>query len=301
MRALCRPRAIVRALSAVAIAATLGCGSNGPTGPTPGRPGGGGTLQPPANNQPTIESLTLRNPRPRAPVNFADVSDAIEVTAQVRDDETPVSQLELRWTATNGTFTGSGLSVAWNPDATAPTPVDVTITLNVTEKYGHPGGAQNWEHVVSRGQSIRLHHSVREAGEMSRRFLTEFSKPQTNRDWQDVMRDFSASACPNPAEVEAERSDVVNHYTNFFMHGYEIGEASVTLDFGGTCALGVRGDACIAVPVFWDSTDNRTGVRGQTRGTGRLTAAYSTTHGRWWLCSSRFQPASTFGHSFYSR
>ena len=136
---------------------------------------------------------------------------------------------------------------------------------------------------------------------MSRRFLTEFSQPQTNKDWQDIMRDFKAAACPDPREVDAERNDVVNHYTNFVMHTYEIGAASVTLDFGGVCALGVRGDACVAAPVFWDSTDTRTNRRGQARGTGRITSAYSAADGRWWLCSSRFEPTSTFGHSFYSR
>jgi hypothetical protein len=154
---------------------------------------------------------------------------------------------------------------------------------------------------VSRTASVRLHHSVREVGEMSRRFLTEFSKPQSNKDWQDIMRDFKGSACPDSREIDSERSDVVNHYTNFVMHAYEIGDASVTLNFGGVCAFNLPGDACVSVPIFWDSTDRRTNTRGQTRGTGRLTAAYSRSDSRWWLCSSRFQETSTRGHAFYLR
>jgi polyisoprenoid-binding protein YceI len=122
---------------AVAVAAALiaaGCGGNGPSGPTP-PPGGGNNQQPPANNQPVIESLAVRNARPRAPANFADVSDTIEVTAQVRDDETAAAQLQFQWSATNGTFSGTGATVTWTPDASAATPLDVTITLRVVERY----------------------------------------------------------------------------------------------------------------------------------------------------------------------
>lgn len=285
------------ALSTALVLPIAGCGgSSGPTGPTPPPP-----QQPPANNQPVIESVTIRNTRARVPQNFADVSDTIEVSAVVRDDETAVSQLQFQWTATNGTFTGTGAAVTWKPDPSAATPADVSITLKVVERYGHPGGELNWEHSISRSAGTRLHHSAREVGDMSRRFLTEFSKPQTNKDLQDIMRDFNAAACPDAGEIEAERGDVTRHYTNFVMHDYEIGEAAVTLDFGGVCALNVRGDACAAIPVFWDSSDSRTGERRQTSGTSRISASYSSSDGRWWLCSSRFQAASTFGHGFYSR
>jgi hypothetical protein len=283
------------ALALLAASWLVGCGSSSPTGPTPPP-----QTQPPANNQPVIESITLRNTRARAPENFADVSDPIDVSAQVRDDETPVAQLQFQWSASNGTFAGTGATVTWSPDAAAQTPAQATITLRVAERYGHPGGALNFEHAVTRTASIRLHHSAREVGEMSRRFLTEFSKPQTNRDLQDIMKDFNASACPQPGEVDAERRDVINHYTNFEMHDFEIGQPSVILDFGGVCALNVRGDACVGVPVFWDSTDKRDNTRGRTSGISRLTAAYSTSDSRWWLCSSRFQATTTLGHTFYS-
>ena len=301
MNGRCGQRVAALVFAVVAVCVAAACGSNGPMGPTP-PPGGGGNQQPPANNQPVIESLTIRNARPRVPANFADVSDTIEVAAQVRDDETPAAQLQFQWSATNGTFTGAGATVTWTPDSSAVTPADVTITLRVVERYGHPGGALNWEHTVSRTTSTRLHHSVRELSEMSRRFLTEFSKPQTNRDWQDVMRDFKGSACPNPREVEDERDQVVRHYSNFTMHDYQIGEPSVGLNFGGVCSYASqRGDACIAVPTYWDSTDNRNGRRSVTRGIDHLSASYSTADARWWLCSSYFQGADTFGHSFYSR
>jgi hypothetical protein len=138
---------------------------------------------------------------------------------------------------------------------------------------------------------------------MAVRFLTEFSKPQTNKDWQDVMKDFKGSACPDAGEVEVEKQDVIRHYTFFVMHEYRLESAIVALNFRGTCAYpppGRRGDACVAVPVYWDSTDTRDGSRRTTTGTDHLSAAYSTPDGRWWLCSSYLQSANTFGHTFYS-
>jgi hypothetical protein len=298
------PRVAAIAIAAAAAFVMIACGGNRPTGPTP-PPGGGGNQNPPANNQPVIESIAIRNARPRVPADFADVSDTIEASAQVKDDETPIAQLQFQWTATNGTFTGTGPTVTWTPDASAVTPVDVTITLRLVERYGHAGGPLNWEHTVSRTASIRLHHSARELGEMSRRFLIEFSKPQTNKDWQDIMRDFKAAACPRPSEIDAEKQQVIDHYMNFTMHEYRIGEPVVSLSFGGLCPP-VQGDrlpadACVSAPTYWDSTDRRSGLRRVTTGIDHLTASYSTMDARWWLCSSRFESPNTFGHSIYWR
>jgi hypothetical protein len=63
----------------------------------------------------------------------------------------------------------------------------VDLTLRVVEPYGVNGTLQ---HEVTRGHPLSLHDSPRELGDMARRFLTEFSQPQTNQDWRSVMRDF---------------------------------------------------------------------------------------------------------------
>jgi hypothetical protein len=140
---------------------------------------------------------------------------------------------------------------------------------------------------------------------MARRFLTEFSQPQTNQDWRSVMRDFDlqGGVCPEPRLVEDERRDVVEHYTNFVMHQYVIGPAATTVNFDQVCPVRDRsGDACVAVPVSWDSTDKRNNVRSATSGVDYLSASYSTSDSRWWLCSSDFlAPAQTAGHVFYRR
>jgi hypothetical protein len=252
---------------------------------------------------PSIDSITVQGRRAGQPARFADVRETVDVAATVSDAETPIGELVYQWTATAGTFSGTGRNVTWTAPETAATPPgSVTITLKVIENYGHPGQPKNFTQDVSRTQTLALHDSVTEVGDMARRFLTEFSKPQTNQDWQDIMNDFKASACPQPGLVDDEKEDVIRHYTNFTMHAYTIENASVALHFGGACSFRNRpGDACASVPVFWDSTDSRDGVRRTVSGIDHVGAAYSTADSRWWLCSSDLEPFTASGHSFYSR
>lgn len=286
-----RWRPALTALTALLLSA---CGGSPiQPGPSPGPP-----VEPPANARPVIASIVAQGSGAGQPANFANVGESVTVSATVTDSETPPEQLEYHWSATVGTFSGSGRSVTWQAPPTATTPLAVTLTLRVVERYGTGGALQ---HEVTGTRALALHDSVRELGEMTRRFLAEFSKPQTNQDWQDVMRDFSAARCPDLRQVEAERDDVVRHYTNFVMHNYSIGPASVTVNFSTSCAFRNRpGDACVAVPVSWDSTDTRTNIRGQAVGIDHVAAAYSVADSRWWLCSSDFQGTGTLTNSFYS-
>jgi hypothetical protein len=275
------------------------CSGSPPTTPTP-PPTGGGT--PPQNAVPSIDTITAQGKRTRQPARFADLGEAIDVSATVRDSETSLDELVYQWSATAGTFTGSGRNVTWTAPGAATTPGTVTLTLKVIENYGNPGQPKIFSHEVTGTQTIALHDSVKEVGDMARRFLTEFSKPQTNQDWQDIMRDFKASVCAQPSLVDDEKTEVIRHYTNYTMHSFEVRAASVNLHFGGACAFRNRpGDACAIVPVFWDSTDRRNGARGSVSGLDHIGAAYSTTDARWWLCSSDLEAVSSFGHAFYSQ
>ena len=282
------------ALAALAAVAISACGGS-PVGPGPGP--SPPDDPPPANTPPVITSIAVQGGGARQPARFANVGESVAVSATVTDAETPAGQLEYHWSAPLGTFSGSGRSVTWQAPATAATPLAVTLTLRVVERYGSGGSFQQ---EVSGTSQVALHDSVREVGDMARRFLTEFSKPQTNQDVQDIMRDFNAARCPDPSQIEAERQDVVRHYTNFFMHGYTIGPAGVTLNFDAACGFRNRpGDACVAVPVSWDSTDQRTNERGQAIGIDHLAAAYSMDDARWWLCSSDFESTGALAPSFY--
>jgi hypothetical protein len=261
-------------------------------------PAGFTYLTPPSNNLPVISAISAQGTRPREPANFADLRERIDVSASVRDDETAADQLGYEWSASAGVFEGSGARVTWvAPDSAPTTPADVTITLRVVERYG-AGGI--FQHRVTGTHTVSLHDSVRELGEMSVRFLTEFSKPQTNKNAQDIMRDFKASVCPDPRQVENEREDVIRHYTYFEMHSYDIRAPSVQVNFGGRCPKGGEGDACISVPVFWESTDSRDKKRGSTSGVDHLTGVYARGDKRWWLCSSSYEQTGTQGHLFYS-
>jgi len=276
-------------------------GSSTPTQPTTPPP----VVTPPANSMPSIASITIQGKRPRQPARFADASEAVDVSVSVSDAETPVDELTYEWTAPVGTFSGTGRSVTWTAPADVSAPAEITITLKVTERYGHPGQPKDFSQNTSATQTLSLHDSRKEVGNMSVRFLTEFSKPQTNKDWRDIMLDFKASVCPKPDEYDSERSDVERHYNNFFMHSYRVDPASTSVNFAGSCGVPGRqplaGDACSSVPVVWDSTELATGNRRTTRGTDYLAAAYSATDKRWWLCASQFIDATSFGNSFYSR
>jgi hypothetical protein len=295
----CRNVAAVAVLALVVAA----CGGS-PITPPPPNPNPNPNPNPPANALPSIESITVQGRRARQPARFADLRETVDVTAAVSDAETPVGELTYQWSATTGTFSGTGRVVTWTaPDTAASTPTTVTITLKVIENYGHPGQAKSFSHEVTRTQTLALHDSVKEVGDMSVRFLTEFSKPQTNRDWQDIMRDFKASACAQPGLVELEREDVVRHYTFFTMIDYRVETPSVSVHFGDGCAFRDRpGDACAVVPVMWDSVDSRDGIRRATTGLDYIAAAYSTADARWWLCSSDYDaPTTVSGHAFYAK
>jgi hypothetical protein len=51
----------------------------------------------------------------------------------------------------------------------------------------------------------------------------------------------------------------------------------------------------------WNSTDKRNNLTHNTIGIDHVSAVYSRTGSRWWLCSSDFENQSTLGNPFYSR
>ena len=284
-------------LFALGLAVTIiACGESGP-GPSPMPPPP--PPPPPVNNVPVIESITVQGTRNRQPASFADLNETVNVVATVRDDETAVDQLTYNWSAPSGTFSGTGARVTWQAPADAATPAVVTLTLQVVERYG-----TGLEHRVSRTVDVALHNSVKDVGDMARRFLLEFSDTN-NKSAADIMRDFgTAATCPQPREIDSERDDVTNHFTNFRMMDFRIGPASVTVNFGGSCPFrGKLGDACAVVPAYWDSVDLRNNQRGAVTGNDIIAAAYSRTDRRWWLCASDYDGIAVSGAvmSFYLR
>ncbi len=181
-----RAPAAVCALAALLAAAA--CGSS-PT--SPGPPAPPATCASLGNSAPVIDAIAVQGSRVGEPPNFADLDESIAVTATVHDQETAIDRLQYVWSATAGTFSGSGSRVTWQAPKTGSTPLSVTLTLHVLE----PCGTGSAQHDVTATAAVSLHDSSKEVGEMARLFLLEFSD-STLRDVNQIMRNFSKAACP---------------------------------------------------------------------------------------------------------
>lgn len=255
-----------------------GCGDS-PTVPQPPPP-----PQPPPNNPPVISGISIQGSRINEPAGFADLSESVSVTAEVRDDETAVAQLQFVWSSGAGTFSGGGSSVTWQAPAQGTTPADITLRLEVVERYGPATAPAAFEHRVSSSATVKLHDSVKEVGDMARQFLLDFSDSSL-RDVAYIMRNFE----PGCYGTAAEAAEVADNRARFQIVASSVGAASVTVNFGGVCPFRSRpGDGCAQVPVLWDSIDLGTGVRGVVRGTDQVAAVYVRSRGEWRLCDSQF-------------
>ncbi len=133
------------------------------------RPDASAAPPPPVvNNAPVIRSIGVALSR-------VEVEQDVDVTAEVENTETNPDQLTYEWSATAGTFTGSGRTVRWRlPKGTTPTPVDVTITLTVIERYTEVVNSVvvTREHrVTSAASPFRAHDSDAELRRISIEFL----------------------------------------------------------------------------------------------------------------------------------
>jgi hypothetical protein len=278
-------------LAAACAAAALlvaGCGGSPttPGGVTPPPSGGGTPAPPPANTAPAVQSISVKGTRPNEPANFADAGETLQVVADVKDDETPVAQLQYNWSAPVGTFSGTGASVTWQAPADVPQPTEVVLKLEVVEKYGTGGALENR---VSATAAVSLHDSIREVGGMARQFLLDFSDSSI-RDVDYIMRNFgNASTCPDVREVFNEREDVSDDRDNYQIVDFRIGTPRVSINFGGVCPFrGKAGDACAVVPSYWKSLKLSTKETGAVDGDDIVASSYSSADKRWWLCASDY-------------
>ena len=280
-----RPAAFAAAAIGALLLSTLSCGGHHPTAPTPGG-GGGPDQQPPPNNLPVIDSIVIQGTRDREPGNFADVGETVNVSATVHDDETPVDQLQYEWSAPLGSFDGAGSHVTWTAPATLPgsDPVDVTITLKVTEKYGPAG---QFQHDVSSTATLSLHDSMKEVGDMARQFLLDFSDSNIT-DVSYIMRNFDASCSGTGQETQ----QVSDNRKKFKIVKWSVGPSSVKIPFGNSfCPVPdrtQRGDACASNPVHWESEVVGGGHYQVADGTDWIAAFYRPTLKAWKLCDSQF-------------
>ena len=259
-----------------------GCGGGTPTSP--------GTNQTATNAPPVISAFTVQGTRSREPANFADLSESVPVTVQVTDAESNASDFQYTWSATLGTFSGSGRSVTWKAPATADTPLVVTLSLEVVETYASQG--KSLVNRAARSVTLSLHNSIKEVGDLSRQFLLDFS--DSNLPTPMVMRHFQ----PGCYGTEAETSDVDANRRDFRITNWTVDLPVTSVNFGGACPIPgrntVQGDACSRVHTDWRSTALRDlgnlpkGQSAETHGVDYISAFYYEDQQRWRLCDSQY-------------
>jgi hypothetical protein len=246
------------------------CGDS-PAKPTPLSPTGSSSASSSANTPPVVASLTAQGSRRAEPPNLADIGEELVVTASVTDVETPVTGLTFEWSSPVGTFTGQGPAVRWRAPATAPSPIVAPLRLVVVD------GDQR----VERTLSVRVHHHVREVGDMATLFLSDFSNSATPV--STVMRNF-LPGCYGTAD---EQSDVEIVRRNYLHVSTRLDPPVVTVDFEGRCPYQNRaGDACSVSFVRWETRKIPSGEREVVEGHDQVAAVYR--QDRWWLCDSRW-------------
>ena len=272
------------AAAALVFVSACGGSPNRPDPPPPPPP------PPPANKLPVIDAIVAQGRRPKEPPAFADLGESIDLKADVHDEETAAADLQFEWTATIGTFDGSGAAVVWRAPEASETPASATITLKVIEKYGYPDGEKIYQQDVSASLDVSVHDSAKEVSGMARQFLLDFSDSSI-RDVPYIMRNFQ----PGCYGTDDETAQVTNNRREFQIIESRVGDATTTVNFGGVCAYNGRpGDACTRVPVSWTAIDhdNKDKV-GTVTGTDWLASVYAAAEKRWRLCDSTFQPAGT--------
>jgi hypothetical protein len=222
---------------------------------------------------PVVSKVTVAATRAEADVDVA-------VSADVQDAEKSPDALTYVWSATAGTFSGTGRSVTWRlPAGSTTTPVDVTISVTVIEPYQALEGSQlvNREHRVTQTAApFRAHDSKAEITKMVRTFLIDLFG-DINKSPDACLVDFSDS-CPGK---EAERGDIVrirNEYAAILQ--VQVGTPQIGINAAGTFAT-------ISAPCVFLSRFKNGTLDGPWAGDCELTAVYE--RNRWWLCSSQFE------------
>jgi hypothetical protein len=243
-------------------------GTPSPVAPTPP------VIVPPivVNTPPTIESISISS-------NRVEAGEQVDLTAVVKDAETPIDQLAYTWSAgpVNGTFAGTGPVVKWRAPTGQATPAVYTLTLTVTEKYTASGEAKE-DSVVSTPASVHYNDSLAEAGALATQFLTDFVTFSVSP--EVAVRNFSDNCSGKQDELE----DIRNNRANYTILGGSFGPQQISFNAARTTGTVIE-------PCTFSDIVNATQVRQTVAGTCLMTTVYE--NWRWLLCSSRFNDGRT--------
>ncbi len=242
------------------------------------------------NQPPIIGGISSRSTRAGAPSAFADLDDTLTITATVTDPETAADQLRYEWSADTGSFSGTGREVTWRAPAQAGTPAEVRLNLVVVESYqtvNAQGLPVTAEHRVPGLFTVRLHASAKEVRDLAVEFLVDFSQQRLSP--EQIVRGFTDTCRGKSSELE----DVRRNQQEFTITSFSVEpNPPVEIAFGSACRdRGRVGDACVYVPVRWESTRKSDGRRVVSFGTDQVNAVYESS--RWRLCDSDFLGTTT--------
>src|SRR5262245_17855378 len=219
-RTLRRLAAMYGCAAAVSLAAA--CGSN-PIQPTPPPPGPV-IPAPVTNTAPVVSGVTVSASR-------AEVDQLVSVSVGVTDAETPVDTLTYNWTANVGSFVGTGRQVQYRLPKGAVTPVNVTIAVEVVERYtdynqttGAPFTRENRVSATA-PSTLRVHDSPAEVSTIAVRFLVDyFGNSAISPDM--CVSDFW-DGCRGKQD---ELNDIVNNRKNFRLISAQAHVATMSFD-----------------------------------------------------------------------
>jgi hypothetical protein len=264
-------RCLLRGILVAAVIGVAACGSS-PPGPTPQPPPPPPPPPPPVvNNAPVIRSISVG-------VAKTEVEQDVNVSAEVENTETSPDDLIYEWSATAGTFSGSGRNVRWRlPKGSTQTPVDVTIHLTVIERYSETVNSlviTRENRATGDASPFRVHDSDAELRKISIEFLV-FLFGNSGISPSGCLVDFS-DGCRGKQD---ELRDIEHNRSTFVILSAEATVASVWISPD-------RLSAEVIAPCVFRDREIATGHEGTSRGDCFLTAVYE--QNRWWLCSSSF-------------
>jgi hypothetical protein len=273
------------ALVAALIIAACGSPPITPT-PPPGGGGGGGVQEPPPppNTPPQIKSIVASDTR-------VEVGTPITLSATVEDAETPVANLEYRWSADTGTFTGNSAVVTWAPAANATTPADYVIRLTVVETYRvGPTGTIVLENTVNSTLTVHVNNSPKELTDLALRFLGDFANSSVSP--ERCVSEFADSCGGKKAELQ----DIIDNRHDFLILSSTLRHTSLQIassrnsaTVNTACAFTSRvisqtpqSGGCLANPASCQF-----GSIQPADGNCKTTHVYQG--GRWWICESSYE------------
>ena len=241
------------------------------------------------NAPPVIQSLGASSDR-------VEVNADLQLSAVVQDQETSPASLVYEWSATGGSFTGSGAAVSWRAPASASPPVH-ELTLTVIERYtvtDADGRAQSRENRATSSVTAHVNNSPADLTGLALTFLDDFV--HSDRSPEFCVRNFSDN-CRGKAE---ELGDIQRNRATYVIDPLRSTFRIHSIAYNTPGNVPAQATfATVLAPCEFASTEKATGIFGIVVGTCRLTNVYEGW--QWRLCDSNFLPPLNAVFDAFSR